>query len=129
MKSLSKLVGLLLILLNVGDLQASDRCTPFDSWIGGERFALTVDRFGTKNFPEDTELSDKILFPQSSIWRYYSVQTDTAYVVIYLDTDVDLRDDARAGSQHVCAYRIAGTAMGGGKKTDDRKDYLHGLIS
>jgi hypothetical protein len=108
-----RLFLLIALLIAVDNVSAkTDACTPFDSWVGGARFDYEVDKYGNSNLPSDAALSDKVLFPKSGLWRYYSISEDAAYVLVYLDYDGDLSADTRAGRTHVCAYRIAGSGMG-----------------
>jgi len=85
-----------------------DSCTPFDAWVGGERFDYTIDARGNWNFPADTTLETTITMPQSGIWKYYSIQTDTTFIIIFRDF---YASGTPAGQHHVCVYKLTGLGM------------------
>lgn len=70
-----------------------DPCTLFDTWVGGER----VSELAT--MPADAVVT-RMIFPKASIWRYYDIQNDTAYIKVYVDR------------QQVCVYKLRGSGMG-----------------
>lgn len=85
-----------------------DPCTPFDAWVGGERFDYTIDQFGNWNFPPDVELQKTIMFPKAGIWKYYSIQTDTTFIIVFRDFDVT---GTPLGTHDICVYKLAGLGM------------------
>lgn len=113
MKLLKLGILLAIVVLVCNPVNATtDRCEPFDKWVGGERFAYAVDKFGNWNFPDDAVVNTQMTFSKSGIWKYYSIQTDTSFVIVFLDFEATGGEDARAGSHHICVYKLAGSGMG-----------------
>ena len=94
---------MVLVGYGASDVQAVDKCTPFDTWIGGERFGYRVDNSGNWNLTADVQEMTTVTFKNSGLWEYYSESERAKYVIVFLSLEPT---GSPLGQHDICVYKV-----------------------